>query len=395
MFYFFSKLLKMNCNICYEEVPSSKLLHCQGKCKCKFCVDCFGGHLTALKSDLSGISSKLHFGRNKVLLIKCMGSSDCDYQFNEITIQALWASLFSSDKDTEKNSYLRLYEGIEGCKHAVIEKNAVSACSSSNNNNIVKSEIDLLVEQVGDALNLRCPNPRCQNVFDDFVGCCCVTCNSCNHQFCAFCMKFHIPNNSQVAHQHVAMCGMNPDKTVYARSPFIITCVMFNHRMIQVYSLFKRSINTSKYFEVMEKCKKILADIGIKLSPYGNMECINTDLPHEELVNGNIITDDIVIQAPKILNINQICNALHIYGNMSLTRPPVTRKRPRLEDIIDLTGFGDGIDGINVNFIFNNNNDNNNNDVVRRRRIRRHIVRERLCSRCHQPGHDIRNCLLA
>lgn len=53
-----------------------------------------------------------------------------------------------------------------------------------------------------DMLNIHCPG--CQQVFDDFSGCCTVTCVHCNVTFCGFCMMKHVD------YTHVCNCPKNP-----------------------------------------------------------------------------------------------------------------------------------------------------------------------------------------
>jgi hypothetical protein len=57
--------------------------------------------------------------------------------------------------------------------------------------------------------NRRCPNSKCRKVYDDFQGCCAVTC-TCETIFCAFCEQ-PFPNEP-MCHSHIRGCEWNPRK---------------------------------------------------------------------------------------------------------------------------------------------------------------------------------------
>lgn len=56
---------------------------------------------------------------------------------------------------------------------------------------------------VDEILTLRCPNKDCKMAFFDFDGCFAVTCNSCRHDFCAWCLDYSQRGD---VHAHVANC---------------------------------------------------------------------------------------------------------------------------------------------------------------------------------------------
>lgn len=71
----------------------------------------------------------------------------------------------------------------------------------------VDREVYLLKKNVIDnVLPMRCPNPDCNQQFDDFDGCFCLTCGTCNIKFCAWCFRCSFTDTSDVMHAHVRNC---------------------------------------------------------------------------------------------------------------------------------------------------------------------------------------------
>lgn len=74
---------------------------------------------------------------------------------------------------------------------------------SGANRLLVEREAAIIRDTV---LNLRCPNPDCGAVYDEFYGCLAVLCESCKKYFCGLCHdKF---DSSKGAHDHALTCNI-------------------------------------------------------------------------------------------------------------------------------------------------------------------------------------------
>lgn len=110
---------------------------------------------------------------------------------------------------------------------------------------------------VDEILTLKCP--RCKAAFDEFEGCCAVSCH-CTSSFCAFCLK----DCGEDAHGHVAQCIENPTRGDVFCSQDVLKGQRKNRwRRLILERLRRESQNTQK--KVKELLIVEISDLGINL----------------------------------------------------------------------------------------------------------------------------------
>jgi hypothetical protein len=228
-----------------------------------------------------------------------------------------------------KLKYDKFYDYLHLCKSFMIEKDSVN--KTCNNNN---GKVEMLIDEVMDILSTKCPN--CNTVFCDFDGCSCVTCKNCKHQFCAFCFEYS-NKDGYTSHKHVRNCKKNPSASEYAK-PKVFDCSAFNYRVEQIYKFFNNRRYFNYYNDVMEKCKKNLADVGITINNIGQLHCINERFPTTNITQVKKIPkkqkiEESLIPLPIYLDVKEVHTHNDEYVQMTLNS---NNKRKRGIEIIDL-----------------------------------------------------------
>eukprot|EP01039_Chlorochromonas_danica_P009656 gene9656-10676_t len=124
------------------------------------------------------------------------------------------------------------------------------------------AQVYFLYKEVADnILNLRCPNPRCNIAFDDFVGCFALTCVHCNCHICAWCFKW----GTYDMHAHVVHCNVGNgdvwgDKVLWKRA-----C---NQRRIQALKDLMKDKPPSIKRKLLDKLRRDLQDLEINMNAF-------------------------------------------------------------------------------------------------------------------------------
>lgn len=132
--------------------------------------------------------------------------------------------------------------------------------SCENVQNGVSNLVFKHVRVIQDAVfNLSCP--RCKKAFYEFDGCAAVTCSSCKAGFCGLCLA----DCGVDAHSHVLKCVKNREKRIYVTADTRNAAhVEMRNEKLQEY-LKRHRFNAKVYQQIVEKIRKDLVDLGMKV----------------------------------------------------------------------------------------------------------------------------------
>ena len=165
-----------NCAPCQEDVPEGSGVRCGGAGRHFSCHGCFQGHI------INKLQLAVLRGNNGNIPCYDQGQG-CNHTWK---VEELQDHL---DKGTLVACFVAVRQiGIDGPRAAealaAAQDAALAAASQLKLEERVQALRKVIVER---DLNLRCPS--CAQVFDDYSGCNCLTCENCGARFCAVCLK--------------------------------------------------------------------------------------------------------------------------------------------------------------------------------------------------------------
>lgn len=230
------------CSICYENVK--RFLTC-GETNI-ICGECLIECLKYSKPEDFKLISNFSF--------KC---SDCEISLYQISQEfdenIMKKALIEWSQITKSNIEHELSIELEKTLRNKIE-----------NENITKKWRDKY-------LTKHCPNPNCNQVFDDFDGCFSVECVSCKKFFCAWCLEY-FNDSTDETHRHVPNCpkgnrNIHGTKKEFEHNFNKLICEKINNKI-------KRS-HKDRYREVLNNIEDLLLDHYIYIDNNGNLKQFN------------------------------------------------------------------------------------------------------------------------
>jgi serine/threonine protein kinase len=217
---------KLPCVICLEEQPRTAGIVCASD---HFtCGGCFAQHIAAAAAEEPGVR-RLREGR--VCCPKapreCAAGEFSDEQIATHGGGVAYGAYMRSRVELIEQRIVAEQEAVH--THRFEEELTKLRAMDERTRFMHLARIDLQEQK----LTLRCPRKECAQPFDDFDGCCALTCSKCSVQFCAWCFwappaMLHglVPRDAagratmdQDVHQHVSECAARPPAAV-AHDPF-------------------------------------------------------------------------------------------------------------------------------------------------------------------------------
>ena len=117
-----------------------------------------------------------------------------------------------------------------------------------------------IIEEV---LTLKCPRADCRQAYNEFEGCCALTCHRCDAKFCGWCLQ----DCGSDAHGHVSSCPEKPKGNIDAlfpepKSEFKRHWEKRRERLVKL-ELAKHPLQVQS--DVIKSLTKELADLGVSL----------------------------------------------------------------------------------------------------------------------------------
>lgn len=189
------------CLVCCDEFLPKQGISCPNKhFVCSIQGGCFDGLMESQKEKLQAQGGELHCPDCS----KPIASQQIARHVSKKTWDVHFASVVEAKVSKEVEKQSKAFDEKLDSKVLEFMENYTNSGEAEQ----IKIKAKMHAEKAkNEAMDLRCPNPLCRQVYIDFDGCMALECARCGQHFCAFCHKACA--NGMGCHDHVRECVYN------------------------------------------------------------------------------------------------------------------------------------------------------------------------------------------